>query len=92
MNPETHWQQLAIAALIEEVYAHQLALTEMVVNYKGVKGDASKVVESWIEANQALVRPAEQLLDELWVSEVNDLSMIAVASRQFRAITEGYGS
>jgi len=34
------------------------------------------------------VEPTEQLLSELWATQVNDLSMIAVASRQLRAMTD----
>ena len=78
--------------MIEEVYAHQLALTNRVIDHAGVKGDAAKAVDSWIAANPGLVGPTERLLNELWASEVNDLSMIAVASRQFRAMTEAGGS
>jgi glutamate dehydrogenase len=88
MDSESHWQQLAIAALIEEIYAHQLALTNRVIDHAGVKGDAGKAVQGWIDANPALVDPTEQLLNELWATEVNDLSMIAVASRQFRTMTQ----
>ena len=89
LDSQSHWQQLAVAALIEEIYAHQLALTNQVIDGVGLKGDVSEVVESWIGANAALVEPTQQLLSELWASEVNDLSMIAVASRQFRAMIEG---
>ncbi len=91
MESDSHWQQLAIAALIEEIYAHQLALTNRVIDHAGVKGDAGKAVQGWIDANPSLVAPTEQLLNELWATEVNDLSMIAVASRQFRAMIEAGG-
>jgi len=91
MESDSHWQQLAIAALIEEIYAHQLALTNRVIDHAGVKGDAGKSVQGWIDANPSLVAPTEQLLNELWATEVNDLSMIAVASRQFRAMIEAGG-
>ena len=50
--------------------------------------DAKKAVEGWIEKNRAQVEPTEQLLTELWATEVNDLSMIAVASRQVRTMVE----
>ena len=56
--------------------------------YRGVEGEATKAVEGWIAAHPALVDPTEQLLNELWATEVNDLSMIAVASRQFRTMTQ----
>ena len=91
MDAESHWQQLAVAALVEEIYAHQLALTKRVIDHAGIKADAIKAVGSWVEANPALVDPTEQLLNELWASEVNDISMIAVASRQLRSMTEAGG-
>jgi len=88
MDSESHWTQLAIAALVEEIYAHQLALTNLVLDHSGSKIDARKGVENWIAANQATVAPTEQLLTELWSTDVNDLSMIAVASRQIRTMTQ----
>ncbi|MBT7509884.1 MAG: hypothetical protein HN650_05630 [Rhodospirillaceae bacterium] len=88
MDADSHWQQLAVAALVEEVYAHQLALANKVLDFAGVKADAKKAVEGWIEKNRAQVEPTEQLLTELWATEVNDLSMIAVASRQVRTMVE----
>jgi len=87
MDSENHWTQLAIAALVEEIYAHQLALSNLVLDHSGTKIDVKKGVENWIAANQGTVAPTEQLLAELWSTEVNDLSMIAVASRQIRTMT-----
>ena len=88
MDSENHWAQLAIAALVEEIYAHQLGLTNLVLDHAGTKVDAKSGVESWIATNQLTVAPTEQLLTELWSTEVNDLSMIAVASRQIRTMTQ----
>jgi len=88
MGSENHWQQLAIAALVEEIYAHQLALANLVMDFAGPKMDANKAVDAWIAKNQAAVGPTEQLLGELWATELNDLSMIAVASRQIKTMTE----
>lgn len=88
MGTDSHWQQLAIAALVEEVYAHQLALANLVMDSSTAKMDASKAVEAWIAKHHDAVGPTEQLLSELWATEVNDLSMIAVASRQIKTMTE----
>jgi glutamate dehydrogenase len=88
MDSENHWAQLAIAALVEEIYAHQLALANLVLDHSGSKIDAKQGVENWISAHAGSVAPTEQLLSELWSTEVNDLSMIAVASRQIRTMTE----
>ncbi len=88
MSSESHWQQLAIAALIEEIYSHQLTLATRVLDYGNGKLPPEKAVEGWIDRNRPAVEPTEQLLSELWATQVNDLSMIAVASRQLRAMTD----
>lgn len=89
LDGESHWQQLAVAALIEEIYNHQLHLAEKVLDHAGAKTATQKAVEGWVEANRKTVAPTEQLLAELWNTEVDDLSMIAVASRQLRTMAEG---
>lgn len=88
MGTDSHWQQLAIAALVEEIYAHQLALTNLVMDAGKTKLEAKKAVEAWIDQHHDAVGPTEQLLSELWATDVNDLSMIAVASRQIKTMTE----
>jgi len=88
MDSESHWQQLAIAALIEEIYSHQLTLANRVLDFGNGKLAPDKAIEGWINKNRPAVEPTEQLLSELWATQVNDLSMIAVASRQLRAMTD----
>jgi len=88
MDSQSHWQQLTVAALVEEICSHQLALSNKVLDFAGVKADAKKAVEGWIDKNRTLVEPTEQLLTELWATEVNDLSMVAVASRQVRTMID----
>ncbi len=88
MDSDSHWQQLAIAALIEEIYSHQLTLANRVLDFGNGKLAPEKAIEGWINKNRPAVEPTEQLLSELWATQVNDLSMIAVASRQLRAMTD----
>ena len=45
-------------------------------------------IQAWVEANKPAVDRAEQMLAELWATEINDVSMIAVASRQLRALAD----
>ena len=86
LDSDSHWQQLAIAALVEEVYSHQLHLTEKVLDTAKKGTSSTQAVEDWIGENPSLVGPTEQMLSELWNVEVNDLAMIAVASRQLRTM------
>ena len=82
----SHWQQLAVAALIEEIYAHQLALTSQVLDFAGGEKDAHKAIAIWSGKQKAAIDQAENLLSELWSTEDTDISMIAVASRQLRSL------
>ena len=89
LESEDHWQQLAVAALVEEVYSHQLALASNALDHLAKAGkDADKAIAAWVGRNQAAVDQTEVLLNELWATEVNDLSMVAVASRQLRALAD----
>ncbi|MFQ5763654.1 MAG: NAD-glutamate dehydrogenase, partial [Rhodospirillales bacterium] len=93
MDSDSHWQQLAVAALIEEIYSHQLVLANQVIDFADGKWDPETAINGWAEEHATAVEPTEQLLSELWGTEVNDLSMIAVASRQLRAMADaGAGS
>ncbi|MDA0998763.1 MAG: NAD-glutamate dehydrogenase, partial [Proteobacteria bacterium] len=85
----SHWQQLAVAALVEEIYSHQLRLAEKVLDFSKRGVPAGKALEKWLAAHPAAVGPTDQMLGELWSIEVDDLAMIAVASRQLRAMVEG---
>jgi glutamate dehydrogenase len=81
---ESHWQKLASAAVIEELYAHQKSLTLRIMN--GGKGDP---LEKWIKDNAQTMEQMRQMLSELNASEAVDLSMLAVASRHLSAISSG---
>ena len=88
LESESHWQKLAVAALIEENYGHQLALASQVLAGAGRSSDEQKTIDAWIRKNRNIVAQADAFLEELWSGEVNDLSMIAVASRKFRVLTD----
>jgi glutamate dehydrogenase len=92
LENQTHWQKLAAAALIEEIYEHQLALTYQVLDFVGpkadFKSDPKETIESWAQSNQVAVERTERLLSEIWAMEVNDLSVISVVSRQLRSMAE----
>ena len=88
MEPINHWQSLAISALTEELYSHQLRLTESVIDASATVTDKNNAVAFWLEKNSVRIEPVERLLADLWSGEVNDLSMISVASRQIRSLIE----
>ena len=88
MGTRNHWQQLAMAALVKEIYSHQLALASSVMDKSKKEADVKKSIEDWIGINKSTVSATEQLLNELWTTDVNYLSMITVASRQTKTMTK----
>ena len=91
LDTQNHWQKLAVAALVEEIYGHQLALASLVIESIGRRRkaiDTAEAVKIWADKNKISVERTEQLLAEISATEINDLSMIAVASRQLRTLAE----
>ncbi|MDA1089150.1 MAG: NAD-glutamate dehydrogenase [Proteobacteria bacterium] len=89
LGSDSHWQKLAVAALTEEIYGHQLALANQVLDFSRSGMNPEKAVQGWLTKNRAVVEPTDHLLSELWATEINDVSMIAVASRSLRTVTDG---
>jgi len=86
LEAKTHWQSLAAAALIEEIYDHQLALTAQVLDHADGEKDPKAAISIWSDRNTGALERTEQVLNELGTMEINDLSMIAVASRALRSL------
>jgi glutamate dehydrogenase len=80
---DTHWQKLAAAAVIEELYAHQKSLTLRMMNGSG------SPLETWSRKNAAAMDQMKQMLGELKAADPVDLSMLAVASRHLSALSNG---
>jgi len=89
IDHKSHWQRLAIDALVEETYSHQLALTEQLIPYLKGKMSPATAVEAWTVDHRRLIDQTEQFLVDLWSTPVNDMSQVAVASRQLRALASG---
>ncbi|WP_431862488.1 hypothetical protein, partial [Azospirillum sp.] len=82
---ENHWQKQAVAALVDDLFAHQTALTVRVL-----EGTADgHPVEDWIAQRRPVVERVEQLVSELRTQANVDLAMLAVANRQLRGLTAG---
>ncbi len=85
----SHWQKLAIDAVIDDLYARQAALTANVAAANGDDLPAEEVLAAWIDNRRAAVERAEQLLGELKTAGKLDLATLVVASHQFRGLSEG---
>ncbi|MBF0250622.1 MAG: NAD-glutamate dehydrogenase [Alphaproteobacteria bacterium] len=85
---ESHWQKLAVAALMEELYAHQRHLTDHVLEAAENETDPARAIRLWTGRHGAAIERTEQLLGELWAGDITDVSMIAVASRALKALAD----
>ena len=74
---DTHWQKLAAAALIEDFYAHQSALSA-----RAAAGDGD--FERWIGGHAADLAQLEVLVHEIDGTPQPDLAMLTVANRALR--------
>ena len=92
MDAGGHWRKLAIGALVEEIFAHQLALADRVLR-GSKKGEApAAMLERWLAAHATPVAQAEAILAEMWAAPIDDLAQVAVASRQLRALIQAAGA
>jgi glutamate dehydrogenase len=83
---DSHWQKLAAAAVIDELYAHQRNIARRVLEFPAAAaGDA---IAAWSGAHAAAVERTRALIAELNAVAAVDLSMLTVASRQLRTLAE----
>ncbi|MDX2221228.1 MAG: NAD-glutamate dehydrogenase [Rhodospirillaceae bacterium] len=86
----SHWERLAVSAAVEELYAHQTKLTQLILTLgKARKLAGDKAIEAWAAANKAPVDRFDQVLGEIRGAETVSLAMLTVANRQLSALSAG---
>ena len=75
--------------MIEELYTHQRELADAVLCAKCETRAAAELIGDWIRDHAQVADRADQLISELQAAPEVDLAMLTVASRQFRAMTQG---
>jgi len=88
LNSESHWQKLAISGLVEELFGHQRQLAGIVLDFAAGKKDLTKAMAEWMACNQDAIDRTDQLLTELWTNDISDISMVAVASRALKSLSD----
>ncbi len=84
----THWQTLAVAALIEELFVHQHDLTVRIIEEEGI--DMGDPVADWSRVHAAAVERTRSLIAEMKAqSGPVDLSMLTVANRALGSLAKG---
>ncbi|WP_369405886.1 hypothetical protein [Sneathiella glossodoripedis] len=85
IEPENHWERLAVTAIIDDLYGQQRALTNSVFSLAG-KHKGLKALEHWQEQNESPVRRSQHLIEEFKASGTVDIAKLAFANRQFRSM------
>jgi glutamate dehydrogenase len=89
LSAETEWQELAIGAIIDDLYAQQTALASKVVDESGGGAAAEAIIDAWASSNGHRVDRAVGVVGELKTTGTVDLAMLAVANREIRALLAG---
>jgi glutamate dehydrogenase len=87
----THWQKLAAAAVIDDLYSLQRDVVQLVAQAGTPDGEPEATLMVWCDANDEPVDKVDQLLAELRTQGLLDLAMLIVAVRQLRTLTEVSG-
>ena len=86
---DSHWDKQAAGAIVDDLYAHQFALTDRVLRAAGKRTKVADAIQSWCDGRGAIFNSTTQLVDEIRHSTSIDLAMLAVANRQLRAFAGG---
>ncbi|HTJ68222.1 MAG TPA: NAD-glutamate dehydrogenase [Actinospica sp.] len=80
------WETMARAAVREELYAAQAALTFDVLAAAPSESDPEARFDSWVHKNQAAVERARAVLGEISSADSFDLAILSVALRTIRTL------
>ncbi|HXV23931.1 MAG TPA: NAD-glutamate dehydrogenase [Alphaproteobacteria bacterium] len=87
LDPDSHWDKLAVAAILDDLQSQQCELAARVLKEaNGADAEPEILIEDWIKARAAPVERADTLISELRQSGAPDLAMLAVANRQLRTL------
>jgi glutamate dehydrogenase len=89
---DTRWEAMARAALRDDVYAEQAALTAEVVRagFDGV--GARERIDAWSSRNADAVERCLHVLGDIKAGGADDLARLSVAVREIRNLTQSSGA
>ncbi|WP_445680482.1 NAD-glutamate dehydrogenase [Radicibacter daui] len=82
-----HWQKQAVAALIDDLFAQQSAITRRILEDEGAGAAGADAVEAWANGRRRAIDRLNSLIGELQGQPAIDLAMLAVGARALRALT-----
>ena len=83
----SHWQKLAIAAVIDDLYGLQRELSVR-IGEAGGREDMRDAIAAWIDGHRQAVDRADLLLGELRNLANVDLAVLTVANRELRGLAD----
>ena len=92
LSRDTLWAAMARAALRDDVYSEQAALTAEVLNAGSREATAQQRVETWLNENEGAVGRTLQLLADIRTGGALDLARLNVAVREIRNLIHSSGS
>ena len=85
IEPENHWERLAVTAIIDDLYGQQRALTNSVFMYAD-EHKGAKALEHWQEQHEKPISRSHELIEEFKGAGTVDIAKLAFANRQFRSM------
>src|SRR6266545_2572464 len=92
LSRDTRWEAMARAALRDDVYTEQAALTAEVIRSSSGGLGARDRIETWSTQNADAVERCLQVLGDIKAGGPADLARLSVAVREIRNLTQSSGS
>jgi glutamate dehydrogenase len=89
LGEDGRWQAAAAAALIQDLLAHQGAMTRSVLDEAPGGLSAADATDTWLDARRGLVERVDHTVAELAAAAAIDLPMLAVVNHQLRLLIDG---
>ncbi len=89
ITPDSHWERMAVSVIVEDLYGQQRALTLKVMAAAGRKKIGADAVAVWAGQNDGAVERGANMIAEFRASGSVDMSQLALANRQVRAMIVG---
>jgi len=82
---DTHWQRMAVAAIVDDFYGQQRALTTRAM-LTGNRATAKETIELWEEENRTDVERTSTMISEFRATGSVDIARLALANRIVRSM------
>jgi len=87
LNPDDYWDKLAVTAIVDDLYGHQVVIAEKVLAASG--GPAAPAIDDWCASRAGPLARTARMIDDLRAAPRLDVAMLAVANRQLRSLAGG---